>query len=304
MARLFKDKPSFRVAPEPRRIVPALIEIAPLKLLPVEFKAKTPAPDLVIALVPTIADSRVIVPRVLFAVIAVLPIDPFLTVASTAPDKVKVLKVLAVELVPRSKTGLAPATPETVTGPANVPAAPRPSVPALIVVLPVKLLLELESTKVPLPDLVRVYAPPPTAPSKARVPALTVIILFAIRITAPLDCVRVLPPAPLNVKSPARSTLLVIAADGVPASRNVPAAMDNLPVPKASLASADKVPPFRFTAPENDALAPVKTKVLAPDLVRVEAPERADSILAVPAVASTVIAVLLRVPPKTLEVMF
>ena len=50
----------------------------------------------------------------------------------------------------------------------------------------------------------------------------------------------------------------------------------------------DKVPPVRLTGPEKPVFAPDSAKVLNPDFARVLAPEIADSIVAFPAEASTV----------------
>ena len=136
MDRAFVVTPSLSVAAAPRRIVPALIEVPPLKLLAEEVRTRTPAFDLVSVLVPTMEDSTVIVPAVALAVMGVLLIEPFFTMPSNAPDKDKAVNVLAELLLPRSNTGVPPARPETVTAPANVPPAPRLSIPALMVVRP------------------------------------------------------------------------------------------------------------------------------------------------------------------------
>ena len=199
MAKAFVVTPSLSDAPAPRRIVPALIEVPPLKLLAEEVRTKKPAPDLVSVLVPTMEDSTVIVPAVAFALMGVLLIEPFFTVPSKVPDKSKAVKVLA-EVLPRSKTGVPPNWPKTVTAPANVPPAPRLSVPALMVVRPLYVLAFEVSSNVPAPSLVRANRPPTAPPNDSFPEPLTVMLRAAVRVTAPDDCVRSLVPA--KVKFP------------------------------------------------------------------------------------------------------
>ena len=206
MDRAFVETPSLSTAPAPRRIVPALIEIPPLKLLAEEVRTRTPAPDFVSMLVPTMEDSTVIAPRVLFAVMGVLLMKPLFTVPSKAPDKVKAVKILAEVLLPRSNTGVPPARPETVTAPAKVPPAPRLSVPALMVVRPLYVLAFEVSSNVPAPSLVRANRPPTAPPNDSFPEPLTVMLRAAVSVTAPDDCVRSLVPA--KVKFPPTLTEL------------------------------------------------------------------------------------------------
>ena len=141
---------------------------------------------------------------------------------------------------------------------------------------------------------------PATLPPNDNLPEATVMTRAALRVMTPPAWVRSLVPE--KVKFPRISMGLCIV-EVTSASRKVPAEIANLPIPKASLVPADKVPAVKLICPEKLELAPDKTKVLAPDFEMVAAPVSADSIeaIAVAPLASTVIGVALRVPPMTLE---
>ena len=97
---------------------------------------------------------------------------------------------------------------------------------------------------------------PPIIPPNVNVLAEQVIVLLAVRVIAPVLCVKV--NEPVKVKSPPIDIAFVIALIAV--TSIVPPEIVKIPVPKQASAPNFKVPAVRVVAPDN---------VLVPDNVKV-----------------------------------
>ena len=157
--------------------------------------------------------------------------EPALELSITVPDAI--VKVPAVPPLPPKAAAL-----------------PTFNVPALCDTPPVKVFAP-DKIKVPEDPAFVKLKEPPIIPPKVNVLAEQVIVLLAVRVFAPVLCVKANEPA--KVKSPPIDIGLVIVLIAV--TSRVPPEIVKVPVPRAASLPMFKVPAFKLTPP---------VKVLAP----------------------------------------
>ena len=101
------------------------------------------------------------------------------------------------------------------------------------------------SVKVPAPALVRANAPP-TTPPKESVFAVVVIVRAAVKVIAPVVCVRLAVPVKSRL-APSESAFVTVRAE---AASSEPPVTDNVLVPRAAALPIRKVPALRMVVPE------------------------------------------------------